>query len=229
MKVIAVIPAYEEAQRLSGVLSAVAPHVDQIVVVDDGSRDDTAQVASVAGKTIVLRHVLNRGQGAALRTGNMAALRLGADVIVHLDADGQHNPEQIQALIEPIRRQEMDVVFGSRFLEQVALGMPWTRRLLLEAGGAVLNRFILGIPARVTDPQSGFRVFSRAAAESLVFTQDRYAHASEILREVTRSPWRWTEVPVTVRYSQETLKKGQNSLGALKIAWQLFLGIFHRA
>lgn len=227
MRVFAVIPAYHEAQRLPGVLEAVAPYVDGIVVVDDGSSDDTSSVVTHP-KAVVLRHPLNRGQGAALRTGTIAALELGADIIVHVDADGQHDPESIPAMIVPIREGVADVVLGSRFLTIRPEGMPWARRILLT-GIRQFNCWVVGIPSYVTDPQSGFRAFSAAAARQVNFQQDRMAHASEILRLVTRSSLRWQEVPVRVRYTEYSLSKGQKATDALKVAWQLVLGEFHRS
>lgn len=226
MRVIAVIPAYNEASRLEGVLARLRPFVQQIVVVDDGSSDDTSRVAKAAG-VVVLRHGVNRGQGAALRTGTIAALRLGAEGIVHLDADGQHHPEALIDALAPIREGKADIVLGSRFLGVAPQGMPKARQLLLRAG-IHFNRWMLGIPARVTDPQSGFRVLRAEAARALVFRQDRMAHASELLRVITRSSWRWQEIPVPVSYSRETLAKGQKTFDAPRIAWQLILGMFHR-
>lgn len=226
MRTVAVIAAYHEETRLPQVLEAVAPHVDEIVVVDDGSTDRTAEVA-VHPKVWVLRHPLNRGQGAALRTGTTAALELGADAIIHLDADGQHDPAYIGPMLEPIRSGKADVVFGSRFLGVPIEGAPASRRALHMAI-RLFNRWVLGIPVTMTDPQSGCRAFSAQAARALPFYQDRMAHASEILRRVTRSQWRWQEVPIRVIYSSDTLKKGQKTTDAVKIVWQLVLGAFHR-
>ncbi len=228
MRVFAVVPAYEEATRLPSVLDVLRQHVDGIVVVDDGSVDKTAEVARGREGVWVVRHWLNRGQGAALRTGTRAALELGAEVIVHVDADGQHCPENIALAVAPILANEADVVFGSRYLGVKPEGMPLVRRVL-HMGIRQFNRWVLAIPAHVTDPQSGFRVLSAKAAHDLRFHQDRMAHASEILRLVTRSSWRWKEVPVQVRYSAATLQKGQRSTDAIKVAWQLILGMFHRA
>ncbi|MBP7005874.1 glycosyltransferase family 2 protein [Patescibacteria group bacterium] len=227
MRVFAVIPAYHEAERLPGVLDAIAPHVEGMVVVDDGSRDETASVVTHP-KAVVLRHPLNRGQGAALRTGTVAALELGADVIVHVDADGQHDPEGIARVVAPICDGSADVVLGSRFLTIRPEGMPSMRRVLLM-GVRQFNRWVVGIPGRVTDPQSGFRAFSAMAARQIDFQQDRMAHASEILRLVTRSSLRWQEVPVRVRYTEDSLRKGQKATDAFKVAWQLVLGAFHRS
>ncbi len=226
MRLIAVIPAYNEASRLEGVLARLRPFVAGVVVVDDGSSDDTSRVAKKAG-VVVLRHGVNRGQGAALRTGTIAALRLGADVVAHLDADGQHHPEALMDALIPLRDGEVDIVLGSRFLGVDPEGMPKQRRMLLLAGRS-FNQWTLGIPATVTDPQSGFRLLRAEAARALVFRQDRMAHASELLRAITRSSWRWKEVPVPVSYSKETLAKGQKIHDAPRIAWQLLLGMFHR-
>jgi glycosyltransferase involved in cell wall biosynthesis len=226
MKVIAVIPAYNEAPRIGATLLAVKPHVDGIVVVDDGSVDETVARAAAAGVT-VLQHRINRGQGAALKTGTIAALRLGADIIVHVDADGQHDPTFIDTVVKPLKEGSADVVFGSRFLGVTSGDMPLVRRTLLTAARS-FNALFVGIPRRVTDPQSGMRAFSRMAATQVDFREDRMAHCSEILRLVTRSPLRWVEVPIRVRYTSETLAKGQKSRDALKIVWQLFIGAFRR-
>lgn len=227
MRVFTVVPAYNEAPRLGSVLQALQSHVDGVVVVDDGSTDGTLAVAERAG-VHTLRHVLNRGQGAALRTGTRAAIELGADLIVHLDADGQHDAASIATILAPLRAGTADVVFGSRYLGVQAVGMPWVRRVL-HVGVHQFNRWVLGIPATVTDPQSGCRAFTAKVGRELVFHQDRMAHASEILRLITRSPWRWQEVPIQVRYSAATLNKGQRTGDALKVAWQLVLGLFYRA
>ncbi len=224
MKVIAVIPAFCEALRVAETVRGAAPFADAIVVVDDGSSDTTAVAAREAG-AIVLRHAVNRGQGASLKTGTIAALRLGADIIVHLDADGQHDPASIPALTEPLRNGRVDVVFGSRFMGVEPDAMPAMRRALLICA-RLFNRLALGIPRRVTDPQSGLRAMTAEAARNIPFTQDRMAHASEILRMVTRSRLRWMETPTRVRYSSDTLAKGNKSSDAFKIAWQLFLGFF---
>lgn len=226
MKVIAVIPAYAEAARIKNTIRAVLPFVDQMVVVDDGSPDQTEAQARKT-PAVVLRHSINRGQGAALKTGTQAALRLGADIVLHIDADGQHDPLSIPNVLQPLAEKKMDVVFGSRFLGQEAAGMPLGRRWLLS-GARTFNALVVGVPRKITDPQSGFRAFTAPAARAVDFQQDRMAHCSEILRLVTRSKLRWCEAPVRVYYSPESLRKGQKSWDAAKIAWQLFLGVFTR-
>ena len=224
MRVFAVIPAYNEEARIAQTIRGVRRMVDGVVVVDDGSRDGTVATARAAG-AIVLCHALNRGQGAGLRTGTEAALRLGADIVVHVDADGQHDPTCIPTLVAPIRVGRAEIVFGSRFLGIAPTRMPVTRLGLLMLA-RFFNAFVMGIPRRVTDPQSGMRALTARAARSIRFTQDRMAHCSEILRLVTRSEFGWCEVPVRIHYTQESLAKGQRSTDAFKIAWQLLLGVF---
>ncbi len=222
MRTVAVIPAYNEAPRLGAVLASLKALVDEIVVVDDGSQDETSFVAQKEGVHLI-RHGINRGQGAALKTGTMAALTLAPDIIVHLDADGQHDASTLVPLLAPLKTHQTDVVYGSRFAGIEADGMPVSRTLLLKAA-RLFSQYILGIPHTITDPQSGLRAMRTPVAEALVFSQDGMAHCSEILRWVTRSSFRWQEVPVQVRYTSASLQKGQKASHAFKIIWELFLG-----
>jgi glycosyltransferase involved in cell wall biosynthesis len=222
MRIVAVIPAYNEAPRLGAVLVSLKGVVDEIIVVDDGSQDETSYVAQQEGVHL-LRHDINRGQGAALKTGTMAALTLAPDIIVHLDADGQHDASTIALLLAPLKNQQADIVYGSRFAGVDAHGMPASRRVLLRVA-RLFSQYILGIPHVVTDPQSGLRAMRASVAEALVFAQDGMAHCSEILRWVTRSSFRWQEVPVRVHYTQASLQKGQKASHAFKIVWELLLG-----
>lgn len=224
MKTVVVVPAFYEEKRVGDVVRGLVAAGFEVVVVDDGSRDRSADISAEAG-AMVLRHAINRGQGAALRTGTDAALLLGADIIVHFDADGQHDPSFLSSFIEPIARNEVDVVFGSRFLGLEAEGMPLVRRMVL-VGGRFFSNYALGIPRTVTDPQNGLRALSVKAARTLTYRQDGKAHCSEILRLVTRSGLRWREVPVRVRYTEETLAKGNKTTDAFHIVWHLLLGLF---
>ncbi len=224
MKVVAVMPAFREKTRIVAAISGIRPMVDQIVVVDDGSEDGTYEEA-MKSDAQVLKHSINRGQGAALKTGTMAALKLGADIVVHIDADGQQDPSAIAKLIAPIQEGKWDVVFGSRFLGVDPEGMPFVRRVVLLLG-KMFSHFVLGIPRLMTDPQSGLRAMTAHAARQIDFKQDRMAHCSEILRLVTRSDLRWMEVPVRVSYTKETLAKGNQTSDAFKIVWHLLLGMF---
>ncbi len=226
MRVIAVMPAFNEENRIKNVLQGVKNFVDDVVVIDDGSADKTSQIAESLGAVVVC-HALNRGQGAGLKTGTEAAFRLGAEVIVHVDADGQHDPACIPKLLAPIKEGRAQIVFGSRFLGATTKNMPLFRLLLLRAA-RLFNALVMGIPRTVTDPQSGLRAMSREAALKIDFRQDRMAHCSEILRLATRSGLPWVEVPVRVMYTEESLAKGQKTADAFKIVWQLFVGIFSK-
>jgi polyprenyl-phospho-N-acetylgalactosaminyl synthase len=218
-----VVPAYNESHRLRTTIRNLQAAYENIVVVDDGSRDDTAQTAFDEGVWTV-RHPLNCGQGAALQTGIDFALRQGAQIIVTFDADGQHCVDEIISLVEPLESGHVDVVLGSRFLGQ-AINMPWTRRLVLKAG-VLFTRIFSRI--RVTDTHNGFRALSRAAAEKIRIRENRMAHASEILHQVRLLNLRYCERPVTIRYSAETLTKGQSSWNAVSILSQFILGRFVR-
>jgi glycosyltransferase involved in cell wall biosynthesis len=213
-----VVAAYNEGRRLGATLKELCPHYGNIVVVDDGSTDDTA-AAALAHAVWLLRHVINRGQGAALQTGIDFALGHGAAIVVTFDADGQHAAADIARLVQPIRQGRADVVLGSRFLGH-AVGMPWGRRLLLKLG-VLFTRVVSRV--RVTDTHNGLRALSRGAAQRLRITQDRMAHASEILDQVRLLGLRYCEVPVTVRYSADSLAKGQRSRNALAILGELLM------
>lgn len=214
MKTVAVIPAYNEESRIEGAVRDAARFVDAVVVVDDCSRDRTFGRAFAAGAH-VLRHIINRGQGAALQTATDYAIeKLDAEIIVHFDADGQMMAEEIPMMTEPIRKGEADVVLGSRFLGKKA-NMPFSRRLTLAAG-LIFTRLLSGI--KTTDTHNGFRALSREAVKKVRITLDRMAHASEILDLVQIHKLRYVERPVTIKYTEETLKKGQSSMGMFVIA-----------
>ncbi len=218
-----VVAAYNEGRRLGATLESVRGHFRNVVVVDDGSADDTAAVALAHGAWS-LRHVLNCGQGAALQTGIDFALGRGAEIVVTFDADGQHCIEEVPALLEPIRAGRADVALGSRLLGQT-VGMPWSRWLVLKLG-VLFTRVFSRI--RVSDTHNGLRALSRHAAQRIRITQNRMAHASEILDQIRQHDLRYCEVPVTIRYSAGTLDKGQSSWNALRIVGQLLLGRFIR-
>lgn len=215
-----VIAAYNEQSRLGDTLARLlATGYGNVVVVDDGSRDDTAAVA-LKHPVWVLRHLLNLGQGAALQTGIAFALKNAADYVVTFDADGQHDPTEIDRVLAPVAAGEADVALGSRFLGRT-VAMPFARKLVLK-GGILFTRLASNV--RVTDTHNGFRAFSRAAAEKVRITQNRMAHASEILDRVREHALRYTEVPVTIRYSADTLAKGQSSWNAVRIVFDFLLG-----
>ena len=215
-----IIPAFNEERCIEAVVRQLRSSYENIVVVSDGSTDATTQAARRGGAT-VLTHVVNRGQGAALQTGIEFALKAGAERIVTFDADGQHSPEDIAALIEPIARKECDIVLGSRFLDSNAGNIPLSRRITLRAGVA-FTRLMSGM--QVTDTHNGLRAFSRRAAAQINLKLDRMAHASEILDQIKASGLAYREVPVRVRYTDYSLAKGQSARGAFRIVLHYLLG-----
>jgi polyprenyl-phospho-N-acetylgalactosaminyl synthase len=214
-----VVPAYNEATRIDATLRSLAGFQPRVVVVDDGSRDGTLAFA-LQHRVFALRHSVNCGQGAALQTGIDFALAQHAEYIVTFDADGQHSPDDIGPLLAPLLAGTSQVALGSRFLGQ-AMGIPWSRRALLKLGVA-FTRIVSRM--RVTDVHNGLRAFSRAAAVSIRIQHDGMAHASEILDQVHRAGLRYCEVPVSIRYTAESIRKGQSSWNALHVVTDLVLG-----
>ena len=212
-----VVPAFNEGEKIREVVGLALPHGD-VIVVDDGSRDSTASAASAAGAH-VLRHMVNRGQGAALQTGISYALNNGATHIVTFDADGQHRIEDALTMIQTLDAQDLDVVLGSRFLGE-ARNMPLVRRAVL--GLAVLyTNITTGL--KLTDTHNGLRVLSRRAALQMDIRQDRMAHASEILHIIADRKMRFIEVPIVIEYTAYSLAKGQSLGNSMRILEDIFL------
>lgn len=216
-----VVPAYREAKAIGPVVASLTEAGWPVVVVDDGSDDDTAVAARAAGARVV-RHPVNLGQGAALRTGFAWALaQPGTRFVVTFDADGQHDPAAVATLLAPLVAGEADVVLGSRFLDPAAsLAVPPLRRMLLRVATWV-GRVTTGLP--LTDAHNGLRAFTAMALRQLELTQDRMAHASEIQAEIARHRLRCLERPVRVSYTAYSLAKGQRLVDAVSILWDLLL------
>lgn len=214
-----VIPAYNEGQKIAEVVGdTISVMGARVIVVDDGSSDDTAERARAAGAEVVI-HPVNLGQGAALQTGIERALEVGAQWIVTLDADGQHDPNDAARMVELARSQALDVCLGSRFLGNT-VGMPGSRRLLLKAA-LRFQRITTGL--KLTDVHNGLRVLSCDAARRIGLRQNRMAHASEFVARIATLGLRHEEAPVTIRYTQYSRAKGQSALGALHILVDLFI------
>lgn len=204
MKLVVVIPALNEEHRIAKTIAAVKPFVSSVIVVDDGSHDQTSRVAHEAG-AIVIRHMINCGPGAATQTGLEYAKKLEADYVATFDADGQHEATDLPLMVDFLVKQKKDIVFGSRFLQ--ANKVPFFRRMANFAGN-LLTFFLSGI--YLSDSQSGFKVFSKKALEHIAITANGFEFCSEIVREVAAEELDYCEFPIKVYYSPETLAKGQN-------------------
>ena len=214
-----VIAAYNEGAVVAGVVRPLIDTGYQVVVVDDGSSDETAARAGQGGAQVV-RHSVNRGQGAALQSGLRYALNHGAQVLVTFDADGQHSSDDVRRLVGPIASGRADIVLGSRFLEHSA-SVPVLRRILLQAA-VIFTGVMSGV--RLTDTHNGLRGMSRRAAMQIDLQLDRMAHASEIIDQLVRTGLPLIEIPVDVRYTPYSIEKGQRAGNAARIVWDYLLG-----
>ena len=216
---VAVVPAYQEARNIARVVAQLQEIVDCVVVVDDGSNDNTTEVARAAGAR-VLRHRINRGQGAALETGPEYAISIGADHVVDFDGDGQFDVVDIRPALVYLRSQAADLLLGSRFLGR-APALPITKRYLILPLARWFHRCCYGV--RHSDAHNGFRIYTARALETIRIQQDRMAHATEIPAQANRAKLSVVEFPVTVTYHRH----GQSGLGSLIILKDLFLRKFH--
>jgi glycosyltransferase involved in cell wall biosynthesis len=191
-----VLPAYNEEVAIGSIVLLTCKYADNVIVVDDGSSDRTADVARKAGAEVIV-HEVNKGKGRALKTGFTAAVALGADIIVTMDSDGQHNPADIPKLVEPILKGEADMVNGSRYLNGLGKNTPAYRRV----GQTILDEVTnLNSGLHITDSQSGFRAFAASTKGVFRFTAKGMAIESEMLADAGRHGLRITEVEISVRY-----------------------------
>lgn len=217
MKIYIVIPAFNEANHINKVIKDLQDNgYENIVVVDDGSTDGTYQLVKNQ-QVKVLQHVVNRGMGAALQTGNSFALSQGADVIVHFDADGQMLASDIKTMIEPIINNEVDITLGSRFLSTKD-EMPWSKKFLIHPLAKIINYFFTRL--WLSDAHNGFRALSAQAANKIIITQDRMAHNTEIVEKIKKYKLRYKEIPVIIKYYEY----GQSIGGGFKILRDLLIG-----
>jgi len=228
MTVVAAIPAFNEEIAIGSVIARARQHVDEVLVIDDGSADNTFRVAELMGAT-VLRHETNSGKGMALRTAFEWAISNQVDILVTLDADGQHNPDEIPRLIEPILWKKADMVNGARFLKGHAIEVPRYRRLGQEILTLATN---MTAEVHLNDSQSGFRAFSHTTFPSFKFSNNGMGVESEMISDATAAGFKITEVPISCRYDVEgstfnPVKHGMNVLVLFFLA--SFLSVFSRS
>jgi len=215
-KVVAAIPCYNEERSISEVVSKTRKHVDQVIVIDDGSFDGTIEAAKAAGAQII-NHGINRGYGEALNSCFEIARKSAADVLVIIDGDGQHNPDEIPQLLAPIFQGKGELIIGSRFLSN-QISMPRYRRFGIRV---ITWLFNLGSRTKVSDSQSGFRAYSKKVFEAFPPFEAKMSASIEILEKARRNKAIIKEVPITCRYNSLTISPGAIKLGfsvALSVA-----------
>ncbi|HOY55865.1 MAG TPA: glycosyltransferase family 2 protein [bacterium] len=210
-----VVPAYNEAKNIQNTLDDLLKYGYKIVVVDDGSQDETVALARAKDVSVVCQQI-NRGQGAALQTGTEFVLQNGARIVIHFDADGQFLANEISDVIQPLINNEVDIVLGSRFLQK-NIQMPWLKRKIIHPISRLINYFLTGL--KLSDAHCGLRAMNRLAAEKIVILQDGMSHNTEIVAQIKKNNLRFKELPISVIYKEF----GQGVGGGLKILWEIFI------
>jgi glycosyltransferase involved in cell wall biosynthesis len=194
--ILVVIPCYNEEVSIGSVVLRSYNYADHVVVIDDGSHDKTADIARLAGAEVI-RHEVNQGKGAGIRHAFEYAVKAGADILVLIDGDGQHNPDEIPRLVEPILKREAVMVNGSRFLVKDSHHVPVYRRVGQDVLTMVTNA---GSGQKITDSQNGFRAFARTTFDCFSFGENGMAIESEMLMDAATANLRIKEVQIDVRY-----------------------------
>jgi glycosyltransferase involved in cell wall biosynthesis len=199
-KVVAIIPSLNTASTIREVVSEAKKHVHQVIVIDDGSHDSTAELARVAG-ALVKSHLTNKGYGEAIKSCFKVAGESDADVLVVLDGDGQHRPEEISYLVNPILLGDADLTIGSRFLND-GVRVPRYRRFGINV---ITSLFNFGSKTKVTDAQSGFRAYHRRIFDTLRLSERGMSVSIETLEKARRKGAVIKEVPISCWYASSTL------------------------
>jgi glycosyltransferase involved in cell wall biosynthesis len=203
---VAAIPCFNTEPFITDIVSKVKQYVDQVIVIDDGSHDNTAKAATAAG-AIVISHDTNSGYGAAIKSCLKSAKANAADILVVLDGDGQHNPDEIPRLLAPVLREEADLIIGSRFLTNET-NMPRYRKFGINV---ITQLFNFGSKTKVSDAQSGFRAYSKKIFEDLALSENGMSISIETIEETRRKGAIISEVPISCYYVPSSL-----SLQAIK-------------
>jgi glycosyltransferase involved in cell wall biosynthesis len=214
-----VVPLFNEAHVVHDVIAEARKTFPHIVCVDDGSSDDSASEAHRGG-AVVVKHPINLGQGAALRTGLDFALRQpGADFFVTFDSDGQHSVDDALGMVKRLSKGDLDIVVGSRFLDNRT--KPGFVKVVVLKLAVKFENIMTGV--KLTDAHNGLRALSRHAAQVIRIDQNRMAHASEIVAEIGRNKLRYEEMPVHLVYTEYSKSKGQSVWNSVNILSDLYL------
>ena len=192
------IPAYNEEEHIQDVIKKSLSHVDRVIVCDDGSTDNTAKIAKDAGAVVISQK--NQGYGAAIATLFEYARRENSQILITLDGDGQHDPDQIPSLIDAITTHDVDVVIGSRFLDDTTKSSRY-RKTGIKIITSASN---YGTNFKVTDSQSGFRAYSKNAIDAIHPTEQGMSVSTEILLKISNKGLSLAEVPITISYNGDT-------------------------
>jgi glycosyltransferase involved in cell wall biosynthesis len=214
-----VVPVYNEAPVIAEVVREVRRTFPNVVCVDDGSRDRSADQIRTSGAHLV-RHPVNLGQGAALQTGiEYARAQPGAQYFVTFDADGQHQAHDVERMIQRLRNEPVDIVLGTRFHETTE-NIPFIKRFVLKT---VVQLSPALRKLKLTDAHNGLRAFNRTVAENMNITLNGMGHASQIVEMIAREDWRVAEEPVTILYTEYSMAKGQSLINGVNILFDSLL------
>ncbi len=221
-KIAVVIAMYNESQSIQSVLKSlreVRPD-DMVIVVDDGSADNSCEMATKVERIHLLKHIYNLGQGAALQTGIEYAKRLDVDYVVTYDADGQHNPHDIEPFVKEMQEGDYDIILGSRFLGKT-VNMSKNKYYVLKL--SIWFGYLFG-GIKLTDSHNGFRLINIAKFPSFEMTQNEMAHASEVIDIIKANDLHYKEMPCTITYTDYSMEKGQSIFNSISIMMQYLIG-----
>ena len=214
-----VIPLFNESEVITSVVAELCESFEHVVCIDDGSSDNSAELAEKAGAR-VLRHPINLGQGAALQTGfDYVMTHENATHVITFDADGQHRVSDALEMLELARTKRISAVFGSRFLDKRT--KPGLKKQVVLTVAVIATRIFTGL--RLTDAHNGLRVLSRETIGKVRMEQNGMSHASEIVHQIAKARLAWREYPVEILYTEYSKRKGQSLLNSINILIDLIV------
>ncbi len=221
------MPAYNEGVVIGGVIrNLLNNHQGNIVIVNDGSNDNTEEIVKNYHEVKLINHVINRGQGASLATGlDYLSTLEDCEYICTYDADGQHRLEDVLLMLDALEAdRELDIVIGSRFVESTNTNAPLSRKITLKLGTLFL-RFVYGL--KISDAHNGLRIMRKRVAGKMIPKLDDFSHASEMTYLIKHHKMKYKEFPTNIIYSDYSLAKGQSSLNSIKIAFKTIVHKFN--
>jgi glycosyltransferase involved in cell wall biosynthesis len=224
MKVIVAVPAFNEEVSIGSIVLSSLKNADKVVVIDDGSSDNTSEIAHMASAEVI-SHKKNEGKGSSIKDAFEYAKKDNADILVLIDGDGQHNPDEIPKLLDPIKKGETDIINGSRYINGNGHNTPKYRRVGQEVLNLMTNA---GTNVRITDSQSGFRAFSKRTFDSFTFHEHGMAIESEMLIDAANANLKIKEVPISVRYDIGNCSTYDPVSHGLSVLWKVTILISHK-